>query len=112
MTKQELFEEAGFISLEDISEEIINTPDASDVFGDTFRNETRHIIKDVLKTLTPKESIIIQRLFGLDNGREKELHEVGREFSITKERVRQIQVKALRKLKHPSRLRRLRECIL
>lgn len=112
MTKQELFEETGFISFEDVYAEIINVSDTADVFADTFRNETRTIIVDVLRTLTPRESIIIQRLFGLDDGREKEIHEVGRELTITRERVRQIQARALRKLKHPSRLRRLRECIL
>lgn len=111
MTKQELFEETRFVSLEDVFEEIINISDINDVFGDTFKNETHAIIEDVLKTLTPKESTIIQRLFGLDDGREKEPREIGREFSITRDRVRQIQARALRKLKHPSRLRRLRECI-
>ncbi|HKZ53611.1 MAG TPA: RNA polymerase sigma factor RpoD [Candidatus Acidoferrales bacterium] len=62
----------------------------------------------VLKTLTPREEKVIKMRFGLDDGSEHTLEEVGQSFAVTRERIRQIEAKALRKLRHPSRARKLR----
>ncbi len=63
---------------------------------------------EVLKTLTPREQEILKMRFGLEDGSEHTLEEVGRNFQVTRERIRQIEAKALRKLRHPSRSKRLR----
>ena len=62
----------------------------------------------VLKTLTPREEKVVKMRFGLDDGSEHTLEEVGQSFAVTRERIRQIEAKALRKLRHPSRSRKLR----
>ena len=62
----------------------------------------------VLKTLTPREEKVIKMRFGLEDGSERTLEEVGQSFAVTRERIRQIEAKALRKLRHPSRSRKLR----
>ena len=64
--------------------------------------------EQVLNTLTPREERIIKMRFGLEDGTEHTLEEVGHNFGVTRERIRQIEAKALRKLRHPSRNRRLR----
>jgi len=64
--------------------------------------------ESVLKTLTPREEKVIKMRFGLDDGSEHTLEEVGQSFAVTRERIRQIEAKALRKLRHPSRSRKLR----
>ena len=66
-------------------------------------------IDDVLSTLTPREQRVLQLRFGLEDGRSRTLEEVGKEFNVTRERIRQIEAKALRKLRHPSRSRRLKD---
>jgi RNA polymerase primary sigma factor len=66
-------------------------------------------IDDVLSSLTPRERRVLRLRFGLEDGRSRTLEEVGKEFSVTRERIRQIEAKALRKLRHPSRSRRLRD---
>jgi len=66
-------------------------------------------IDEVLSSLTPREQRVIQLRFGLEDGRSRTLEEVGKEFNVTRERIRQIEAKALRKLRHPSRSRRLRD---
>ncbi|MFH0847228.1 MAG: sigma-70 family RNA polymerase sigma factor, partial [Chloroflexota bacterium] len=66
-------------------------------------------IDEVLSTLTPRERRVLQLRFGLEDGRSRTLEEVGKEFNVTRERIRQIEAKALRKLRHPSRSRRLRD---
>ena len=63
----------------------------------------------VLKTLTPREAKVLSLRFGLDDGRPRTLEEVGKEFNVTRERIRQIEAKALRKLRHPSRSRKLKD---
>ena len=63
----------------------------------------------VLKTLTPREAKVLSLRFGLDDGRPRTLEEVGKEFNVTRERIRQIEAKALRKLRHPSRSKKLRD---
>jgi RNA polymerase primary sigma factor len=65
-------------------------------------------LNDVLKTLTPREEEVLRLRFGLDDGRTRTLEEVGEKFQITRERIRQIEAKALRKLRHPSRSKKLR----
>jgi len=64
---------------------------------------------DVLDTLTPREEKVLRLRFGLDDGRARTLEEVGREFDVTRERIRQIEAKALRKLRHPSRSKKLKD---
>ena len=64
---------------------------------------------DVLSTLTDREQKVLRLRFGLDDGRARTLEEVGREFHVTRERIRQIEAKALRKLRHPSRSRKLKD---
>ena len=63
----------------------------------------------VLKTLTPREEKVLRLRFGLEDGRPRTLEEVGKEFNVTRERIRQIEAKALRKLRHPSRSKKLRD---
>ena len=64
---------------------------------------------DVLDTLTPREEKVLRLRFGLDDGRQRTLEEVGKEFNVTRERIRQIEAKALRKLRHPSRSKKLKD---
>ena len=64
---------------------------------------------DVLDSLTGRERRVLQLRFGLEDGRQRTLEEVGREFGVTRERIRQIEAKALRKLRHPTRSRKLRD---
>ena len=64
---------------------------------------------DVLNTLTPREEKVLRLRFGLDDGRARTLEEVGKEFNVTRERIRQIEAKALRKLRHPSRSKKLKD---
>ncbi len=66
-------------------------------------------LSDVLKTLTPREAKVLKLRFGLDDGRQRTLEEVGKEFDVTRERIRQIEAKALRKLRHPSRSKKLKD---
>ncbi len=66
-------------------------------------------LMDVLDTLTPREEKVLRLRFGLDDGRARTLEEVGKEFLVTRERIRQIEAKALRKLRHPSRSKKLRD---
>lgn len=69
----------------------------------------REQLCEVLQTLTPREEHVLKLRFGLTDGRTRTLEEVGKEFNITRERIRQIEAKALRKLRHPSRSKRLRD---
>ena len=69
----------------------------------------REQLNNVLATLTPREELVLKLRFGLDDGRSRTLEEVGQEFNITRERIRQIEAKALRKLRHPSRSKRLKD---
>jgi RNA polymerase primary sigma factor len=74
---------------------------------------TRELLKehldDVLNTLSPREKRVLQLRFGLEDGKQRTLEEVGKEFGVTRERIRQIEAKAVRKLKHPTRAKKLRD---
>ena len=82
-----------------------DTPAPSDAASQTI---LREVIERELHTLTPREEHVIKLRFGLYDGRTRTLEEVGQEFNITRERIRQIEAKALRKLRHPSRARHLK----
>ena len=69
----------------------------------------REQLAEVLKTLTPREARVLSLRYGLEDGNPKTLEEVGKEFNVTRERIRQIEAKALRKLRHPSRSKKLRD---
>ena len=69
----------------------------------------REQLEEVMKTLTPREAKVLRLRFGLDDGKARTLEEVGKEFDVTRERIRQIEAKALRKLRHPSRSKKLRD---
>lgn len=71
----------------------------------------REQLMEVLQTLTPREQKVLKLRFGLSDGRARTLEEVGREFNVTRERIRQIEAKALRKLRHPSRSKKLKDYI-
>jgi RNA polymerase primary sigma factor len=90
--------------LGDFIEDKAVTSPAEAVINLSLREQTQA----VLKTLTPREEKVIKMRFGLDDGSEHTLEEVGGFFAVTRERIRQIEAKALRKLRHPSRSRKLR----
>ena len=69
----------------------------------------REQLEDVLSTLSPREEQVLRMRFGLADGKAHTLEEVGKEFDVTRERIRQIESKALRKLRHPSRSKKLRD---
>ena len=89
-------------------EDFIGDKNSPSPYADAEKNETSDQILMILKTLSPKEEKVIRMRFGIGVDRDHTLEEVGRHLSITRERVRQIEAKALRKLKHPSRLRALK----
>ena len=86
-----------------IEDKNATSPLDSVVFAN-LRDSTRR----VLKTLTPREELVLKMRFGVGDGSEHTLEEVGQSFAVTRERIRQIESKALRKLRHPSRSRKLR----
>ena len=69
----------------------------------------REQLEEVMKTLTPREAKVLKLRFGLEDGKSRTLEEVGREFNVTRERIRQIEAKALRKLRHPRRSKKLKD---
>ena len=81
-------------------------PVPADAAAFTLLKEQLH---EVLGTLTEREQKVLRLRFGLDDGRARTLEEVGKEFNVTRERIRQIEAKALRKLRHPSRSRKLKD---
>ena len=92
-------------------EDFIGDKNAPSPFNDAENKEISGYIKKVLGTLTPKEEKVIRMRFGIGVDRDHTLEEVGRHLTITRERVRQIEAKALRKLKHPSRLKALKTLV-
>ena len=83
-----------------------DAPAPSDVASHTMLKEQ---LAEVLSTLTPREEKVLRLRFGLEDGRSRTLEEVGKEFNVTRERTRQIEAKALRKLRHPSRSKKLKD---
>ena len=83
-----------------------DAPAPTDVASHTLLKEQ---LTEVLSTLTPREAKVLKLRFGLEDGRSRTLEEVGKEFNVTRERIRQIEAKALRKLRHPSRSKRLKD---
>jgi RNA polymerase primary sigma factor len=73
------------------------------------RQMLKEQMEDVLATLSVREREVLTMRFGLEDGRSRTLEEVGREFGVTRERIRQIEAKALRKLRHPSRAKKLKD---
>ena len=71
----------------------------------------RDRVKDILDSLTPREAKVLRMRFGIEMSTDHTLEEVGKQFDVTRERIRQIEAKALRKLKHPSRSDKLRSFI-
>ena len=90
--------------LGDFIEDTHAVPPADAVMSLTLREQTRH----ALAGLTPREEQVLRLRFGVGDGSEHTLEEVGQSFAVTRERIRQIEAKALRKLRHPSRSRKLR----
>jgi RNA polymerase primary sigma factor len=110
------------ISLEPVSLETPIGEEDDSHLGDFIEDEgamspddyaSNELLKDelneVLLELTDREEKVLRLRFGLDDGRTRTLEEVGKEFNVTRERIRQIEAKALRKLKHPSRSKRLKD---
>ena len=83
-----------------------DTPEPAEMASYTLLKEQ---LVEVLKTLTPREEKVLRLRFGIEDGRTRTLEEVGKEFNVTRERIRQIEAKALRKLRHPSRSKKLKE---
>ena len=110
------------ISLETVYLETTIVEEEDSNFGDFIQDDNvpvpaeaaaftllREQLDEVLGTLTDREQKVLKLLFGLEDGRARTLEEVGKEFKVTRERIRQIEAKALRKLRHPSRSRKLKD---
>lgn len=87
-----------------IEDEMVLSPDEA-ASAELLKEQMR----DVLESLTPRERKVLELRFGLEDGRSRTLEEVGKDFGVTRERIRQIEAKALRKLKHPTRARKLKD---
>ncbi len=92
--------------------DFISDPHALDPYEYTAKMKLREELDEVLATLTEREERVLRLRFGLIDGRQRTLEEVGKEFNVTRERIRQIEAKALRKLKHPSRSKRLKDFMI
>ena len=90
-------------------EDFIQDEEAGIPVDEAGRQLLRRELMSVLKSLTPREERVITLRFGLEDGQARTLEELGKEFNVTRERIRQIEAKALRKLRHPSRAKRLRD---
>jgi len=87
--------------------DFIEDKEASNPMEMTAMNLLRDKLRDVLETLNPREREVLEQRFGLGDGAGRTLEEVGKQFQVTRERIRQIEAKALRKLRHPTRIRKL-----
>ncbi|MBP9765357.1 RNA polymerase sigma factor RpoD [Candidatus Babeliales bacterium] len=87
--------------------DLIESEDDMSLSDSVAHNDLKEKIREVLKTLTPREEKVLKMRFGIDVASEHTLEEVGKDFSVTRERIRQIEVKALKKLRHPSRSKKL-----
>src|SRR5699024_946174 len=89
--------------------DFIDDQSAESASNHTYYELLKEQLEDVLDTLTDREENVLRLRFGLDDGRTRTLEEVGKVFGVTRERIRQIEAKALRKLRHPSRSKRLKD---
>jgi RNA polymerase primary sigma factor len=89
-------------------EDFIKDPNQSSIYDNVTNKFIKEYLFEVLDTLTPRERKVLVLRYGLEDGKPRTLEEVGRQFSVTRERIRQIEAKAIRKLKHPSRAKKLR----
>ena len=92
--------------------DFISDPHALDPYEYTAKMKLKEELDEVLKTLTEREERVIRLRFGLIDGRQRTLEEVGKEFNVTRERIRQIEAKALKKLRNPARTRKLKDFIV
>ena len=90
-------------------EQFVADTNQPSMYDRVSRELLKDAVVDVLETLSPREKKVLVMRFGLDDGKPKTLEEVGKEFNVTRERIRQIEAKAIRKLKHPTRARKLRD---
>jgi RNA polymerase primary sigma factor len=90
-------------------EQFVADTNQPSMYDRVSRELLKDAVVDVLETLSPREKKVLVMRFGLDDGKPKTLEEVGKEFKVTRERIRQIEAKAIRKLKHPTRARKLRD---
>lgn len=90
-------------------EQFISDVNQPSLYDKVSRELLKDVLNKVLDTLSPREKKVLIMRFGLDDGKPKTLEEVGREFKVTRERIRQIEAKAIRKLKHPTRARKLKD---
>lgn len=92
--------------------DLIASDSSTDPLHEILKETNKEIIKNVFNTLKPKEAEILLMRFGVETEEPKTLEEVGEHFSLTRERIRQIETKALRKLRHPIRSEALKECLM
>ena len=88
--------------------DFIEDENAEKPLDQTINDGLSDSTRDILSSLTPREAKVLRMRFGIDMNTDHTLEEVGKQFDVTRERIRQIEAKALRKLKHPSRSRKLR----
>ena len=92
-------------------EQFIADSDQPTLYDTVSKEFLRDYLNDVLETLSDRERKVLIMRFGLDDGKSKTLEDVGREFNVTRERIRQIEAKAIRKLRHPTRARKLKDFV-
>ena len=92
--------------------ELIADDNSTNPLHSLMKEANKQIIKDVFSTLNPKEAEVLRLRFGIEEDEPKTLEEVGEHFSLTRERIRQIETKALRKLRHPARAQAIKECLI
>jgi RNA polymerase primary sigma factor len=92
--------------------DFIHDSSAPTLFDAASRELLKEQVNQVLSTLSDRERKVLELRFGLDDGRPRTLEEVGKEFQVTRERIRQIEAKALRKLRHPSRGNKLKDYLI
>ena len=97
---------SGWVKTDNITFPDDDAPSPSELAAYTLLREQ---LDEIIETLTPREAKVLRLRFGLDDGKARTLEEVGKEFQVTRERIRQIEAKALRKLRHPSRSKKLKD---